>query len=165
MRFDDSVQKAVLAATGWLELGDYVQASNELDRLPPELRAHPEVLKVRCRVYGKAGKWQSVMLVSEGAAVHFPKEPEFVIQAAWAHHHLGHSEAAAVLLFLQADRFSHVAEFAYTLACILTVLSRMTEARDWLAVAIENSSDRRAMKLRALDQPELEKLWTAESAR
>src|ERR1044071_1726377 len=47
----DSDLRQVRAAQGWLELGDYLSADAELDEITPELRAHPDVLKVRWGVY------------------------------------------------------------------------------------------------------------------
>jgi hypothetical protein len=39
------------AAQGWLELGDHIEASEELEKITPQLRAHPDVLKARWEVY------------------------------------------------------------------------------------------------------------------
>ncbi|HXP63466.1 MAG TPA: hypothetical protein VN829_23385, partial [Dongiaceae bacterium] len=49
------------AAQGWLELGNHVEADGELEKLAPELRAHPDVLKVRCEIHVAARKWEAVM--------------------------------------------------------------------------------------------------------
>jgi hypothetical protein len=35
------------AAQGWLELGSHIEANEELEKIAPQLRAHPDVLKVR----------------------------------------------------------------------------------------------------------------------
>ena len=45
------------SAVGWLELRNYLEADAELDEITPRLQAHPNVLKVRWRVYAKARKW------------------------------------------------------------------------------------------------------------
>jgi hypothetical protein len=45
------------AAEGWLELGNHLEADNELDNITPEFRAHPIVLQMRWRVYSQAKKW------------------------------------------------------------------------------------------------------------
>jgi hypothetical protein len=49
----------LLAAHGWLELGDHAEANEELEEITPSLRAHPDVLKVRWAVYAKAHKWDA----------------------------------------------------------------------------------------------------------
>ena len=45
------------AAHGWLKLGDHVAAFDELEKIEPKLRGHPDVLEVRVDIYAKAGKW------------------------------------------------------------------------------------------------------------
>ena len=35
------------AAVGWLELGNWREANEELENITPALRAHPDVLQVR----------------------------------------------------------------------------------------------------------------------
>jgi len=42
-------------AEGWLGLGDWQSANDELDENTPQIRAHPDVLLVRVEVYLKAG--------------------------------------------------------------------------------------------------------------
>ena len=44
------------AAQGWLELGNHVEANAELEKIAPELRAHPGVLCVRWQIYAAAKK-------------------------------------------------------------------------------------------------------------
>ncbi len=41
-------------ADGWLELGNHVEANVELEKIAPQFRAHPEVLKVRWQIYAAA---------------------------------------------------------------------------------------------------------------
>ena len=43
----------LLAAQGWLELGDHLEADKELDEITPELRVHPDVLEIRWQIYAK----------------------------------------------------------------------------------------------------------------
>ena len=45
------------AAKGWLDLGDHVLANGELEKITPNLRAHPDVLDVPWQIYAKAEKW------------------------------------------------------------------------------------------------------------
>ena len=48
------------AAEGWLELGDWQSANDELEEITPTMRAHRDVLKMRYRIYIKAKKWLMV---------------------------------------------------------------------------------------------------------
>jgi len=47
------------AAVGWLELGKHIEANEELEKIAAQLRAHPDVLKVRWRVNAKAKAWDA----------------------------------------------------------------------------------------------------------
>ena len=56
---DDRIQ--VEAAQGWLALGDWRPANDELECVRPEFRAHPDVLAVRWRVYAMGGHWDTAV--------------------------------------------------------------------------------------------------------
>lgn len=43
-------------AEGWLELGNPLEANNELEEITPELRGHLAVLILRYGIYAKAEK-------------------------------------------------------------------------------------------------------------
>ena len=46
------------AAQGWLGLGNWQEANEELEKITPQLKAHPEVLALRIGIFGRAGKWE-----------------------------------------------------------------------------------------------------------
>jgi hypothetical protein len=61
------------AAQGWLELGNHLEANDELERITPELRAHPDVLEVRWHIYAHAKKWGAcVDIASAIVKLNFP---------------------------------------------------------------------------------------------
>jgi len=51
LSFTDSDLQHLKAAQGWIELGAWDVANDELENITPELRAHPDVLKLRFGVY------------------------------------------------------------------------------------------------------------------
>ena len=53
---NESDAKHLLAAEGWLELGNHLAANDELENITPLFRAHPEVLEVRHNIFALAGK-------------------------------------------------------------------------------------------------------------
>jgi hypothetical protein len=55
-----------VATEGWLELGKWREANEELERITPEMRAHPLVLRLRWEIYAKAGKWEMAAEVAQG---------------------------------------------------------------------------------------------------
>jgi hypothetical protein len=56
------------AAQGWLELGNWKKAHEELDRVTPLLRAHPDVLFVRRIVCLKAGNLELAAQIERAIA-------------------------------------------------------------------------------------------------
>jgi hypothetical protein len=54
-------QRHLEAAHGWFELGNHLEANEELERITPENRACPAVLEVRWQIYAKAGKWGAAL--------------------------------------------------------------------------------------------------------
>ena len=45
------------AAVGWMELGNHLEATEELEQIEPRLRVHPDVLRLRWQIYAKSMKW------------------------------------------------------------------------------------------------------------
>jgi predicted Zn-dependent protease len=56
--------KHLEAAEGWLELGNWKEANEELENITPQLRAHPFVLEVRYQIYAKAKKWEGAVEIA-----------------------------------------------------------------------------------------------------
>jgi hypothetical protein len=76
-------QHHLRSSEGWLELGDHVNAFEELEHIEASHRSHPDVLKVRWRIYNEAGKHGNAFTVAEGLARLLPGEPEVFI---WRSH-------------------------------------------------------------------------------
>jgi len=60
------------AAKGWLGLGNWHEASEELERITPEMRAHPDVLFLRWEIYTKAEKWERAAEVAQAISERDP---------------------------------------------------------------------------------------------
>ena len=58
MEFDLADKRHLDAAEGWLELGNWQEAHEELEQITPQRREHPLVLRLRWGIYAKAGKWE-----------------------------------------------------------------------------------------------------------
>jgi uncharacterized protein HemY len=59
----DSVH--LLAAQGWVELGNDVEANAELEKIAPQSRAHPDGLEVRWAIYANEKDWEACMDIAE----------------------------------------------------------------------------------------------------
>jgi len=146
------------SALGWLELGNYLEADSELDKIAAQLRAHPDVLKIRWRVYAQAKKWEFCLEIARTVTGLEPEKPGGWIDYAQSLHRLGRTQEAYDLLSSVADRFSEHPTVFYHLAVYGCHLHKLADARTWLDRAFE-IGDGDQIKLQALDDPDLEPLW------
>lgn len=146
------------AACGWLGLGDFMSANDELEKISAPLRAHPVVLVTRCEIYAKAKNWDAVTIIADTLVKMMPEESSGWIQRSFAMHEFKRTQEAFDLLLPVADKFPKVPFIPYNLACYCAQLGRLEDARKWLMRSYETGGAN-AIKLMALDDPDLEPLW------
>jgi tetratricopeptide (TPR) repeat protein len=72
------------AAEGWLGLGDWKEAVEELKKIPQERRRHPEALEVLREILAQAGKWKMAAEVAGHLVNLKPEAPDAWIALAYA---------------------------------------------------------------------------------
>jgi len=149
------------AAQGWLELGDWESANDELEENQPQLRAHPDVLKIRIEVYVAAEQWDYVVEVAETLVSELPRDSFGHVHLAAALHTLGRTEEAWRTLVRVAHRFPKEWIVPYNLARYATQLGSMVAARELLSDAFA-LGEAKALKLQALEEPDFGPLWSQE---
>jgi len=65
----------VRAACGWLLLGNDVEAAEDLKRIDPHLRSHPDVLEVRWQLHAKAQQWHTCLDIACAIVEIDPERP------------------------------------------------------------------------------------------
>ena len=148
----------VQAAQGWLELGNYIEANEELEKVTPQLRAHPDVLKVRWEVYAAVEKWEAALDIAAALTQLNPEDPLGWFHRSFALHQLKRTAEARDNLLGVVNKFPVNATVRYNLACYECLLGRLEEAKQWLEKAF-TLGDSRKTKLTALEDPDLEPLW------
>ena len=146
------------AAAGWIELGRHIEANDELEKITAQLRAHPDVLKVRWRVYAKAERWDACFEIARALTEMEPEKPGGWIDHAQSLHRLNRTQEAYDLLASVVSRFPDQTTMFYHLAVYGCHLQRLREAGTWLMRAFE-IGDAKQIKLKALHDPDLERLW------
>ena len=63
------------SAEGWLELGNLLEAEEELEKITPQLRDHPAVLSVQYEVNAKAEKWDVAAEIAGRLVKMIPDQP------------------------------------------------------------------------------------------
>jgi tetratricopeptide (TPR) repeat protein len=144
----------VQAAEGWLELGNWSEANEELERIAPLLLAHPDVLNLRCRIYCAAGKWDYVAEVAIALCQLVPTSSFGPLHLAHALRKLNRIKEARDTLLPVADKFPDDWQMAYHLACYSCQLGEIEEALRWLDKAID-AAGKTDIRLKALDEPDL----------
>ena len=148
------------AAEGWLGLGNWKEAVEELKLIPPEQRAHPDALVVTREIFTQAGKWDMAAETAGAVAILKPEEPHSWIALAYATRRKagGGLEAAKKILTKAQKEFPQEPLIAYNLACYECQLGNPTAASKWLEKSFAPGSARQLRSM-ALDDRDLEPLW------
>jgi tetratricopeptide (TPR) repeat protein len=152
--------KHLEAAEGWLGLGNWREANEELENITPKLRAHPYVLELRYEIYSAAKKWDGAVEIAGTMARLLPDNPWGHFHLAFSLHELKRTKEAYETLKPVVDKFPKEYLMRYNLACYSCQLGNLEEAERWFEKArdLSGKTDIRQM---ALDDPDLEPLWTA----
>ncbi len=154
----------LLAASGWLDLGDTREATEELERIAPRLRAHPDVLELRWQIYAEARNWDACVDIATAIVEQAPDRASGWLHRGYALRRAtrGTLQAAWDALLPAAEKFPDVHLIPFNLACYACQMRRLPEARDWLKRAFDiagKAGARKRVRRRALDDPDLEPLW------
>ena len=148
----------LLAAQGWLELGSHVEASEELQKLTPRLRAHPYALELSWQTYAAAKKWDAALDIASTLTQLLPEHPFGWIHRSYCLHELKRTQEARDELLPVVGGFPDEAIMRYNLACYECQLGRLEDAKLWLQQAFK-IGDPSKIKLMAMNDPDLEPLW------
>jgi tetratricopeptide (TPR) repeat protein len=146
------------AAKGWLELGNHLEAFEELEKIAPVNRSVPEVLEVRWQVYTLAGRHDAALRVAKGLLNVAPGRYCGWIWRSHSLNELGRTQEAVDCLVPAAKKFPALGIIPFHIACHYAGLGRLHEAKVWLQCAFA-SSEAKQLKTKALDDPKLKTLW------
>ena len=149
------------AAIGWLELGNHVEAGEEIARIVPELLEHPDVLEVRWDVCARGKSWDAALVITERLLVVAPARISGWVHRAYALRRVsgGGLTLAWAALRPAFEKFPKEPLIPYNLACYAAQFGRPDEAWDWLHKAMESAGDVKAIKEQALADSDLKELW------
>jgi len=145
------------AALGWLELGNWHEANEELANITPELRVHPDVLTLRWQIYAKAKKWEACVDLAEAVVKPDPNRSEGWIHRSCALHELRRPQEAFDRLLPVAEKFPKSWTIPYNLSCYCSQLGQFEAAKDWFKKAM--AIDEHTVKRQAIEDHDLKPLW------
>ena len=125
----------LLAAEGWLELGDSHAAAEELENIAPALHVHPAVLEIRWLISATEGKWAVCLELATAMTERIPKAPFGWIHRSFALHELKRTEEARDNLLDVIANFPDDATLRYNLACYESQLGHLNLALAYLEKA------------------------------
>ena len=151
------------AASGWIQLGDYDAANNELENIRAEWRAHPDVLNLRWLIYSHHEQWDGCLDIASAIV-------KMASDRVWGWVHKAYSlrratgggiEKAKPVLLEAAKLFPDDDMIQYNLACYCAQLGQLDAAQEHLGKSYE-LGDAKQIKLMALDDEDLKPLWDGE---
>lgn len=151
-------QMMLRAAEGWLELGDWRSAEDELAQIRPELQDHLSLLKLRIEIASAAKDWDRVVELAGLLIGHAPGESTGFVRRAFALHELHRTREAWDTLLPVAGKFLDEWIVPYNLACYAAQLGDLDVSRKWLDRAFK-LGDAKMLKVEARRDPDLAPLW------
>ena len=152
------------AAAGWIQLGNYVSANDELENISAEWRAHPDVLDLRWFIYSHHEQWDACLDTSSAIVKMAPDRVSGWIHKAYALRRatVGGIEKPKPVLEEAAKLFPDDDMIQYNLACYCAQLGQLDAAKEHLDKSYE-LGDAKQIKLIALDDDDLKPLWKGEA--
>src|SRR6266550_2384330 len=149
-------QKHWEAASGYVQLGMYLEADAELDEIEPFCRAAPEVLAVRLEIYAGLKKWELMQQIAKRLKEFQPNNIQWTISLAYATRRAYSIDVAMEILIDAEAKFPREAAIPYNLACYYCQLGEMEKAKRYLKEAFEIDLNWRKA---ALDDEDLRPFW------
>jgi tetratricopeptide (TPR) repeat protein len=144
------------SAQGWLELGNSMEATKEIEKISAALQGHPGVLELKWHLHAHAKNWQACVAVADETIKAAPHRPEGWIHRSFALHELKRTQEALENLLPAAHQFPAVWTIPYNLACYCAQQERLDESMAWLTKALAIDAD--TVKSAAVSDPDLKPL-------
>ena len=144
------------AAVGYVELGMFQDANDQLEKIDPFNRAAPEVLAVRLAIYRGLKKWELMQQIAKRLKEFQPDNVQWTISLAYATRRAYSIDVAMEILLDAEAKFPREAAIPYNLACYYCQLGEMEKAKRYLKKAFEIDLNWRKA---ALDDEDLRPLW------
>jgi len=127
-----SLERSLLAAQGYIELGMLEDSLDELDSLPVEQRESEAVLQMRLFVLMRAKSWGAAIEVCSRLREKCPENSTGFIHGAFCLHEMGRTNEARTLLLEGPRSLEDEPTYHYNLACYAAVLGEPAEACKYL---------------------------------
>ena len=134
---DPQLNRRLLTASGFSELGLFQEAVEELEALPVEVKETRVALVIWLELYQGWQKWSEAASVAMRLAETEPQESNWQVALAYATRRSRGLASARDILIDASQRFPNCAMIQFNLACYDAQLGRLSEARMRLRQAIQ----------------------------
>lgn len=156
MDFTDRFTSTLEAARGYREPGMHVDAWDELEKLEPEDRAHPDVITERIEILFGLERWGDALALIDGLLNAGDPNPELLLMAVRAARRSGDFVKTKTFLLRSIGPFNEAAMHHYWLAACEAQLGDLEAAKRHLTECFNRDRDMRAT---ALQEPLLAPVW------
>jgi tetratricopeptide (TPR) repeat protein len=144
------------AAAGYAELGMFLEADTELDKIDPFNRAAPEVLALRIAIYRGLEKWELMQEIAKRLAEFQPDDVQWTISLAYVTRRANSIQAAKEVLLNAESKFPKEPAIRYNLACYFCQTGDIKTAKTYLKKAFEIDLN---WRVAALEDADLQPIW------
>ena len=150
----------LLAAVGWLELGNSTEARVELAQVNAARQNHPDVLEVRWLIAVEEGRWDEGLAAARTLLDVASERVSGWLHQAYALRRVpgGSIQQAWDALLPAFAKFPKEPIIAFNLSCYACQMGQMELAREWLKRAMQ-IGDKEVLKKMALGDKDLQPLW------
>ena len=149
-----------IAAIGWMELGNIVEARAELAQVSAAQQEHPDVLEVRWSIAAEQKRWEEGLQLAQTLLRRAPKRSSGWLHQAYALRRIpdGGLQKAWEALLPAFDKFPKEPTIPFNLSCYACQIGQLETARGWLRRAQAIGGKEKIIDL-ALNDSDLEPLW------
>jgi|SRR5882757_1706989 tetratricopeptide (TPR) repeat protein len=156
MPLEQPDQRHCQTAAGYVELGMFLDANTELDKIDPFNRAAPEVLALRIAIYRGLEKWELMREIAKRLADFRSDDIQWTISLAYATRRADSIQAAKEVLLNAEPKFPKEAALKYNLACYFCQTEDIQNAKNYLKKAFEIDLN---WRVAALEDADLQPIW------
>jgi predicted Zn-dependent protease len=150
--------RALDAAWGYIELGMWQEAAQELDQLAPGAQSHPLVLQARLEIDMGAGCWRQAAILGHSMCTHWPERKGLRLKTSLCLHRSGQTREARDYLLTDKTSLQESPDYHYLLACYETNMGLLKQAWRSLRTCVRLDS---TYRMRALRDQELKPFWSS----
>ncbi len=129
-------ERHITAALGYLELGMFDEAVDELHCLPVERLAHPGILQLESTIQIRGGRYEQALEISNHLCQISPEHPMPWLDKAFCLHEMHRTSEARQCLLNGPASLKQEATYYYNMACYDAQLGSIDQARHYLERAV-----------------------------